>query len=238
MFNWSLSQEMEKYKKLKVVTEAPEDTDIQTGVVNNDPEAEDMGSTDYDAAAAEMDDADQDGAADEGTETAENDMGADDYSEDEAEDDTLEEDPAAAEEDGTEGDDLEADDYSEEGDGESTEDEPVEEDEPVPDDNGDKSKNRFLVREYIQLYHDVENIIKKLNNNHKTNLIRSEIYLQVSNNLADMNDMLFEYLKNDFSHKSYLFNLYQFNLFLEFINVNAEIMAKCNELQSNEQTNK
>jgi len=224
MFNWSLSQEMEKYKKLKVVTEAPEDTEINTGVVNNEAGAKEMGSTDYDAAAAEMDDVDQDGAPDEGTESAENDveeMEADDYNEDGAE--------------GEEGDDLEAEEYGEEGE-EGTEDVP--EEEPVPEENGDKSKNRFLVREYIQLYYDVENIIKKLNNNHKTSLIRSEIYLQVSNNLTDMNQMLFEYLKNDFSHKSYLFNLYQFNLFLEFINVNAEIMAKCNELQSNEQTNK
>lgn len=228
MFNWSLSQEMEKFKRMKVVTEAPEDTEVNTGVVSNETDAEDMGSTDYDAAAAEMDDADQDGTPDEGTETAENDveeMEADDYSEDE-------------EGTGEGEDDLGAEDYSEEGEGTEGEEEMPEEEEPVPEETGDKSKNRFLVREYIQLYHDVENIIKKLNNNHKTNLIRSEIYLQVSNNLADMNDMLFEYLKNDFSHKSYLFNLYQFNLFLEFINVNAEIMAKCNELQSNEQTNK
>lgn len=231
MFNWSLSQEMEKYKKLKVVTEAPGDP-IQTGVTNTGPGADDMDSTDYDAAAAEMDDADQDGQADAGTETAENevdDMEAEDYNEEDA----PEEEPM--EEEG--GEDLEAEEYGEEGGEEPVDEEPMEEEE-IPDEKGDKSKNRFLVREYIQLYHDVENIIKKLNNNHKTSLIRSEIYLQVSNNLADMNDMLFEYLKNDFSHKSYLFNLYQFNLFLEFINVNAEIMAKCNELQSNEQTNK
>lgn len=232
MFNWSLSQEIEKMKRMKVVTEAPEDTTIETGVTNNGPEADDMGSTDYDAAAAEMDDADQDGTPDEGTETAENevdDMEADDYNTDEEE--TGEGETGEGGED-----DLAAEDYGEEG-GEETDDELPEEEE-IPDEKGDKSKNRFLVREYVQLYHDVETIIKKLNNNHKTDLIRSEIYLKVSNNLADMNDMLYEYLKNDFSQKSYLFNLYQFNLFLEFINVNAEIMAKCNELQSNEQTNK
>jgi hypothetical protein len=233
MFNWSLSQEMEKYKRLNVVTEAPGDTGVDTGVVNNGSDAEDMGSTDYDAAAAEMDDANQDGQADAGTETAENDvedMEADDYSEDE---EGTEGEEATGEEE-----DLEAEDYDEEGGGDDVEEETPEEEEPVPDENGDKSKNRFLVREYVQLYHDIENIIKKLNNNHKTSLIRSEIYLQVSNNLAELNNVIFEYLKNDFSHKSYLFNLYQFNLFLEFINVNADIMAKCNELQSNEQTNK
>jgi hypothetical protein len=233
MFNWSLSQEMEKYKRLNVVTEAPGDTGVDTGVVNNGSDAEDMGSTDYDAAAAEMDDANQDGQADAGTETAEKDvedMEADDYSEDE---EGTEGEEATGEEE-----DLEAEDYDEEGGGDDVEEETPEEEEPVPDENGDKSKNRFLVREYVQLYHDIENIIKKLNNNHKTSLIRSEIYLQVSNNLAELNNVIFEYLKNDFSHKSYLFNLYQFNLFLEFINVNADIMAKCNELQSNEQTNK
>ena len=217
MFNWSLSQELMRMKKLYTVTEAPEDTDINTGVTSEDTGTDDLDATDYDAAASEMDDADQDGQPDPGTETAENDV---------------------------EGDDLEAEDYSEtEGEIDDTEvpDETAEEQEPeaeLPDENGDKSKNRFLIRDFIDLYFTVENIIKKLNNNNKTNLLRSEVYLQVVQNLTDMNEVLYDYIKNDFSSKSYVFNLYQFNLFLEYININAEIIDKSGELQSNKQTNK
>ena len=227
MFNWTLRQELLRLKNLNIVTEAPEDTTIETGVSKTDGSRDLGGSTDYDAAAAEMDDADQDGTPDEGTETADNevdDMEADDYNEEDIEGEDTE---------GgyTEGDDMEAEDYNEEGETEeTTETEP----ETTPSETGDKTRNRFLIREYINLYNHLTTIIKKLNNKSKTEILSNKVYLQVINNLTDIQLVLYKYIRDDFSDKSYVFNLYQFNLFLEFINVNAEMLAKNNELESKE----
>lgn len=226
MFRWSLSQELNKYKP---VTEAPEDNSIDTGVTNDGESPSDLGgSTDYAAAAREMDDANQDGEADEGTESAEEDPADDSGGDDlDAED--------YGDEEG-EGEDLESEDYSE-GEGEEDTEEDTTEEE-VPSETGDKSRNRFLIKEFISLYEQVDNIIIKLNNKFKTEILSNRVYLQVIDNLTEMNTVLFEYIKDDFSNKSYVFNLYQLNLFLEYINVNAEMLNKSIELQSKEQTNK
>lgn len=217
MFNWTLAQELMKArKKLEVVTEAPED---------------DLGGpTDYAAAEQELDDADQDGQPDPGTETAEKaeTEEADTGAEEENPEDLEAEDYTDPEGEGEEG---EAD--TELGDTEDTGDEMGEE-ESVPDDNGDKTKNRYLIRDFIELYFTTLNVIEKLNNVDKTNLLKSKIYLQVSGNLTEMTNVLYDYITNEFSNKSYVFNLYQFNLFLEFINVNIEILKKSGELQSNQ----
>ena len=227
MFRWSLSQELNKYKP---VTEAPEDNSIDTGVTNDGDTPSDLGgSTDYAAAAKEMDDANQDGEADEGTESAEEEP-ADDSGEDDLDAEDY------GDEEG-EGDDLESEDYGEEGEGEEDPEENTTEEE-VPSETGDKSRNRFLIKEFISLYDQVDNIIIKLNNKFKTEILSNRVYLQVIDNLTEMNAVLLDYIKDDFSNKSYVFNLYQLNLFLEYINVNAEMLNKSVELQSKEQTNK
>lgn len=219
MFKWTLSQEMNKFK---IVQEAPDDTTIETGASSTDETNDDIDETDYDEAAKEMDDADQDGKADEGTETAEEESN----------------------------EDLEAEDYGEEAESEDNEDETNEDntgeedtnedemEDEIPESNGDKKGNSILIKDFITLYYGLDGIIKKLNNNTKTNLIKNEIYFHVIHNLTDVNETLYEYIVSTFNNNSYVFNLYQFNLFLECIKINVEILKKCGELQSNKQTNK
>ena len=216
MFKWYMTQETNKYKEkhFDIVTEAPEDTD--------------MGPTDYAAAEKEMNDVDQDGTPDPGTEPAENtntedDLGPDDYTDDEAPEDNPEtgvEDPADDTEDET------VDDGTEDNMGEETPEE-------VPDENGDRTKNTYLIRDFMNLYFTSINLVEKVNNIKKTSLVKNKIYLQVAKNINEMNDTLYDYIVNSFSKKSYVFNLYQFNLFLEVLNVNVEMLKKCSELPSN-----
>ena len=72
-----------------------------------------------------------------------------------------------------------------------------------------------------------------INNIKKTSLVKNSVYLQVAKNLTEMRDTLYDYILNNFKNNSYVFNLYQFNLFLEVMNVNVEILKKCGELPSN-----
>ena len=233
MFGWTFNNELEKYKNMmKVVTEAPGDDT----------------ATDYEAAARQLDNAPT--AAQAAQTDAQNpDMNDDatDYTEDaNAGDDvdTNEQDDATADENAEENpdDDMEATDYDEGAEGEDTGDEEADpnadaEDTPgeeTPEDDGDKSKNTYLIRDFIELFYTTKNMIEKLNNVSKTTLVKSKVYLQVIENLSDMNNVLYEYITHDFSKKSYVFNLYQFNLFLECIKVNIEIIKKSGELQSND----
>ena len=233
MFGWTFNNELEKYKNMmKVVTEAPGDDT----------------ATDYEAAARQLDNAPT--AAQAAQADAQNpDMNDDatDYTEDaNAGDDadTNEQDDATADENAEENpdDDMEATDYDEGAEGEDTGDEEADPDadaedtpgEETPEDDGDKSKNTYLIRDFIELFYTTKNMIEKLNNVSKTTLVKSKVYLQVIENLSDMNNVLYEYITHDFSKKSYVFNLYQFNLFLECIKVNIEIIKKSGELQSND----
>lgn len=218
MFKWYMTQETNKYRKtnLEIVTEAP-----------GNPLDDNEGPTDYAAAEREMNDANQDGKPDAGTEPTqtedagtEDDLGPDDYTDDEAPDD----DPETGVVDGEE-------DTEEETDGGMTDD--TTEEEPIPDQNGDKTKNTYLIRDFMNLYFTTMNLIDKINNIKKTNLIKSSVYLQVAKNLTEMENTLYDYIINNFKNNSYVFNLYQFNLFLEVMNVNVEILKKCGELPSN-----
>jgi len=238
MFNWTFNNELEKYKRnMEIVTEAPGDDT----------------ATDYAAAAKQLDNAPSAAEAaqadaqnpemnDEATDYSES---AEDTAEDTEDDPVSEEDTGEEETDETsEDDDMEATDYDE---GAEGEDMGVEEADPeadtgeedtseeeTPEDDGDKSKNTYLIRDFIELFYTTKNMIEKLNNVSKTTLVKSKVYLQVIENLSDMNNVLYEYITHDFSKKSYVFNLYQFNLFLECIKVNIEIIKKSGELQSND----
>ena len=204
-------------ESLHIVTEAPGD------------QATEIGPTDYGAAEQEMNDADQDGNPDPGTETADNtadeDLGPDDYNDDNTEGEDAE----------TGVDDPTAEETGEEGEATDTEDGMGDEtaEEPMPEENGDKTKNTFLIRDFMNLYFTSLNLVEKVNNIKKTSLIKNKIYLQVAKNINEMNDTLYDYIVNNFSNNSYVFNLYQFNLFLEVLNVNVEMLKKSGELSSN-----
>lgn len=241
MFGWTFNNELEKYKnEMKVVTEAPGDdtaTDYEAAArqLDNAPTAAQAAQTDAQNPEMNDDATDYTEDADSGDETNTN-----------TEDDpTTEEDTGEEETDETsEDDDMEATDYDEGAEGEDTGDEEAdpeadtgEEDtseEETPEDDGDKSKNTYLIRDFIELFYTTKNMTEKLNNVSKTTLVKSKVYLQVIENLSDMNNVLYEYITHDFSKKSYVFNLYQFNLFLECIKVNIEIIKKSGELQSND----
>lgn len=220
MFKWTLNQEI---SKLNVVTEAPDD----------------MQATDYSAAEAELDSADtsKTNTTDTQTDTNTDQTQNKDVNKDTNQDETKQDDTNTD-------DDMDATDYSEDdplSDDDSTDDttddnadDETPEEEPVPDQQGDKSKNTYLIRDFIDLYYTINNIIEKLNNVSKTDLIKSKVYLQVIENLTESSNILYDYIVHEFNAKSYIFNLYQFNLFLECVKVNIEIIKKSGELQSND----
>ena len=193
-----MTQETNKYrekKKYEIVREAPGDNDL--------------GPTDYAAAEREMNDANQDGIPDPGTEetvddteNTEEDLAPDDYTDP----DDPQENPDTGVEDTT---DEETGDETTDG----LDDTNMNEENPVPERDGDKTKNTYLIRDFMNLYFTTLKLIDKVNNIKKTSLVKNTIFLQVARNLSEMTDTLYDYIVNNFSNVYNTFIL--FNILFE-----------------------
>ena len=227
MFEWTIVQEARKRKnsdtnisedELKSVSK--EDTE--------EAEDEDIEATDYtsdDDGNSETEEVDLD---DEGLEASDYTEDVDSDENDESED-NVEEDV----DENTDGDDLEATDYSEESDetGTDSEYEEQQSDSEVNDDEN-QLKNSNLINDYVYLYDSIKSILSKVNSMNKTDLLKNKIIIQVSKNLNILLNTIYKYIINSFDKNTYIFNMYQFNLFIEAVNINIQMLKKSSELVS------
>lgn len=89
----------------------------------------------------------------------------------------------------------------------------------------DNAKNKYLINDFIELYNRLEEIIEKINNATKINKTRDPRSVQSRINMEQIKDVLYDYITTRFDQESYVFNLYQFNLFIQAINVNVELLS-------------
>lgn len=198
-----------------IILEAPGDEDL----------GDDLSATDY---------ADADFGMEEGDPSGEEDMGAEEEpveGEDvESEDDVLNEDPMAEDEEGTgeEGDDMggEGDpldeDPMDDGSGETTDEEQTDnaETDVVSD-----VQNINLVNDFIELYRRIDEIMNQIRTDCKTNIRYNPNMLVVRQNLTKLKEITYDYITNKFSKESYVSNLYQFNLIIQALNVNIDLLS-------------
>lgn len=198
-----------------IILEAPGDEDL----------GDDLSATDY---------ADADFDMEEGDPSGEEDMGAEEEpveGEDvEGEDDVLDEDPMAEDEEGT----------GEEGDGMGGEGDPLDED-PMDDGSGETTdeeqtdntetdvvsdvQNINLVNDFIELYRRIDEIMNQIRTDCKTNIRYNPNMLVVRQNLTKLKEITYDYITNRFSKESYVSNLYQFNLIIQALNVNIDLLS-------------
>lgn len=152
--------------------------------------------------------------------------------------------------------DVEPEDYSnmDEGEGEPTEDEtPVEggdnpedvgdagdeptdeagaetpdenQEEEQPDNTDENMKNEYLIGDYIELYNRMNGIIERINIHRNTKGVRNPVLIQAKDNMDKVRDLLYDYITTRFNKESYIVNLYQFNLIIQAINVNIELLER------------
>lgn len=198
-----------------IILEAPGDEDL----------GDDLSATDY---------ADADFGMEEGDPSGEEDMGAEEEpveGEDvEGEDDVLDEDPMAEDEEGTgeEGDDMggEGDpldeDPMDDGSGETTDEEQTDNTET---DVVSDVQNINLVNDFIELYRRIDEIMNQIRTDCKTNIRYNPNMLVVRQNLTKLKEITYDYITNKFSKESYVSNLYQFNLIIQALNVNIDLLS-------------
>lgn len=162
-------------------------------------------------------------------------LGPTDYTEAddmEIEEGEPEEEPATEEPEGDEEnpEDLESPDLGEEGDLEA-EGEGDENQEEEQMDNGDESdvstdkQNKNLVNDFIELYRRIDEIMNQIRTDCKTNIRYNQNMIVVRKNLIKLKETTYEYITKKFTKESYVTNLYQFNLIIQALNVNIELLS-------------
>ena len=181
---------------------------------------------------------------------------------DPADDDPLgdEGDGESTDDDPFDGDPADDDPLDDEGDTESTDDDPLGEDpaddDPLSDDNpeGDTDtttdeeqtdnaendvisdkQNINLVNDFIELYNRIDEIMNQIRTDCKTNIRYNPNMQVVRRNLTKLKEITYDYITNKFSKESYVANLYQFNLIIQALNVNIDLLSSV--MASNKQFN-
>lgn len=213
-------------------------TDItKTGILMEADD--DLGPTDYNS--DDLGGADNTGGGDE-------DLGTTDYNDDSA-DDTATDDTGDDSDDLDTGDDTGDDDLDTDDDDGGDDLDSLEADagdpttEPTDDDSGnvensndeqmnnddqnkDNENNKFLIKDFLELYNRLEEIIEKINSSEKFKFSRDVVYNKARLNIEKIKDMLFDYITQRFNKESYVSNLYHFNLVIQAININIAMIEK------------
>lgn len=116
--------------------------------------------------------------------------------------------------------------------GEDTMDETSEEQSEDKPPSEDAIKNAELLKDIIDLYYEVINIINKIdgfiNINHKVN----QVCIQAKNNLNTLNEYLFDFVKGPFKTNTYVKNLYIYQYALEIVKINIEMFRNIADFNS------
>lgn len=195
----------------------------------NEPEEADDGlsATDYsDESNLEVDDV-----------SAEEDLGAEDYTEMENE----EGDEPADEEGGeempedqdlmAEGEEGEMGEDGLEGEGEEgMEDDSLDDEQQDNAENDPQSQqNKYLAHDFIELYNRQKEIIDKIRKDNRLNAFTNPTTAQVKRNLEKLSQVTYDYIIDKFSKETYVANLYQFNLIIQAMNLNIQMLEEVNE---------
>ena len=206
-----------------------EDMDIEEGEPETDPADEDplaSGAEDYTAEPT--------ADTEEGGEPAEDGGDEDPLAGDPADEDPLADDGIGGEdeldggdEDPLAGDPVDEDPLAEDNEGGEGSDENPEDkqtDNTESDVVSDK-QNINLVNDYIELYTRIDTIMQQIRTDCKTNIRYNPNMLTVRRNLEKLKDITYDYIVNKFTKETYVANLYQFNLIIQALNTNIDLLA-------------
>ena len=178
-------------------------------VEEGDP-AEEESPTDENEEGDDADPADEDPLSDEETEDGEDDA------------DPADEDPLSDEEGGSDSEDNQEEEQSDNAENNVNED----------------KQNANLINDYIELYKRMDTIMNQIRTDCKTNIRYNPNILAVRRNMTKLKEITYDYITHKFAKESYVVNLYQFNLIIQALNVNIELLSSLMESNKKEKLNK
>lgn len=108
-------------------------------------------------------------------------------------------------------------------DDETPEEEQTDNDEESDDIVSDK-QNKFLIHDFIELYKRMDEILSEIRSNGKIKLHINPNFLVVRKNIEKLREVTYDYIIDKFAKESYVSNLYQFNLTIQALNVNVDLL--------------
>lgn len=192
----------------------------------NEPEESDDGlsATDYsDESNLEVDDVSE-----------EEDLGAEDYTEMENEEEPADEEGSEEENPDdpmAEGEEGEMGEEGLEGEGEEgMEDDSLDDEQQDNAENDPQSQqNKYLAHDFIELYTRQKEIIDKIRKDNRLNAFTNPTTAQVKRNLEKLSQVTYDYILDKFGKETYVANLYQFNLIIQAMNLNIQMLEEVNE---------
>lgn len=94
--------------------------------------------------------------------------------------------------------------------------------------NADK-QNANLINDYIELYKRIDTIMNQIRTDCKTNIRYNPNILVIRRNMTKLKELTYDYITHKFAKESYVANLYQFNLIIQALNVNIELLSSLME---------
>ena len=90
-------------------------------------------------------------------------------------------------------------------------------------------QNKYLAHDFIELYTRQKEIIDKIRKDNRLNAFTNPTTAQVKRNLEKLSQVTYDYILDKFSKESYVANLYQFNLIIQAMNLNIQMLEEVNE---------
>lgn len=108
-------------------------------------------------------------------------------------------------------------------DDETPEEEQTDNDEESDDIVSDK-QNKYLIHDFIELYKRMDEILSEIRSNGKIKLHINPNFLVVRKNIEKLREVTYDYITDKFAKETYVSNLYQFNLTIQALNVNVDLL--------------
>lgn len=111
---------------------------------------------------------------------------------------------------------------------ENIDDETPEEEQTDNDEESDgivsDKQNKYLIHDFIELYKRMDEILSEIRSNGKIKLHINPNFLVVRKNIEKLREVTYDYITDKFAKETYVSNLYQFNLIIQALNVNVDLL--------------
>ena len=114
------------------------------------------------------------------------------------------------------------------GDEESLEDESPDEEQTDNDDVSSdivsNKQNKYLIHDFIELYNRMDSILFSIRSDVRMTIRINPNHRIVRQNIEKLRQLTYDYITDKFTKESYVSNLYQFNLIIQALNVNLDLL--------------
>lgn len=90
----------------------------------------------------------------------------------------------------------------------------------------DSQQNKYLIHDFIELHARITEILDKLRTDKKMSSFINPSFKQVKLNIEKLRDVVYDYITDKFEKETYISNLYQFNLIIQALNINVQMLEE------------